>query len=73
MLCSIFVCLINKTNADNRIVIHLRHLPDQERQKIIKKYKQSPGIKKLKSFNKKTPGEVSKKLFKSGIRKYLTH
>jgi hypothetical protein len=72
IFCFLMLSFTGTLISDNRIVIPLKHLPEEEQLKIIKKYKKSGLNKKLEKFERKTPGQVSKKLFKNRLKKYLT-
>lgn len=58
--------------ADNRIVMQLKHAPDEVIKSVQEGYPHDHGIKKINNLDQKTPGQVSKKLVKNGARTYLT-
>ena len=60
-----------KITADNRIVIHLRHAPEEVRKEIELTLHKEKGINKINGLAEKTPAEVSQKMVKKEIRKYL--
>lgn len=69
---TLLLCLkTHYLNADNRIIIQLRHAPDDIINSAQQDAQEDKTIKKINSLDEKTPGEVSKKLVKNGIKAYV--
>ncbi len=65
----LFFCVLLK--ADNRIVFYLKDAPMQAVRLVQMDIEKEKGIAKINKINKKTPGQISRKLLKNEMKKYL--
>jgi len=67
----IIIASIGRLNADNRIIAYMKQAPDKAITQAIEQLRKDTIEEKIKKLNKKTPGELSIKMVKNEIRKYL--
>ena len=62
----------HRINADNVIVMPLKHAPEEIRRDVEAEYKSKWDPEKFAQFDQATPAEMSQKFVKNGIKKFLT-